>query len=504
MLLSEILPQQTFSSYADVVNAFEEKERRLIAQIKRFFECIEGDRTFRTALYGYPAKRDVRKRMSEIGIEFDPEELAPLWRQPDKASHFWDWVSNGENNKNIDGDWEADLKSYPLLNLWAAWLRARTRTVPSNASAVPATEMLMRFHAWQQRRIAATKSELGYFAEQIDHPIFAFELSKGCSISCSFCGFSSEKLSAVFNYTTENRQMWQEIVQAGLEMFGSAACGALCYYATEPYDNSHYIDFIKDYKLITGAVLCTATAAPLHDPAWLRSLIQFYREGPDPWPRISVLSLPILRRIHETYSPDELRDVTLLLQMKNAPRMKAKSGRTLHYKDENLGGLKIPKDANFIPQGSIACVSGFLVNMVDRTIKLVSPCYASSRWPYGYREFAKETFEDAGSYRAAIESMVEKHMPEYPRPASRIAFRDDLKFENRPDGFMLRSPNIKHHISGHPIFKKLGVIVENGHYSYTQVLDKLLKDDTSIIDISLSVKMLYDKGLLDETNTAQC
>ncbi|MBT8340600.1 MAG: radical SAM family RiPP maturation amino acid epimerase [Desulfatitalea sp.] len=485
------------------MNSFSEKDLCLIAQMKRFFECTEADRSFANALNDDSGKHDVRKRMRDIGIAFEPQALAPLWKQPDKASRYWDWVFDGKDTLKIDGDLEADLKTHPMLHLWAAWLRARTQMVNTNASDVPDTEMIRRFHAWRQRRIAATQSELGHYADQIDHPIFAFELSKGCSMSCAFCGFSSEKLSAVFDDTPENRRLWSQIVRDGYAMFGDAACGALCYYATEPYDNAHYLDFIKDYKMITGAVVCTATAAPLHDPAWLRRLIRFYREGPDPWPRISVLSLPILRKIHDTYSPDELRDVTLLLQMKNAPRMKAKSGRTRHYKNEHLGGLKIPKGAAFIPQGSIACVSGFLVNMVDKTIKLVSPCYASNQWPHGYREFAKTTFEDAKSYRAAIEKMVETHMPENPLPDSRLAFRDDLRFENQPNGFLLLSPNKKHHIGGHPVFKEIGAIVDKGTYSYRQVMESLLKNDTSMVDIDLSLKMLYDKGLLDETNTAR-
>ena len=44
--------------------------------------------------------------------------------------------------------------------------------------------------------------------------------------------------------------------------------------------------------------------------------------------------------------------------------------------------------------GTIACVSGFLFNMVERNVRLISPCNASERWPLGYRIYDEGTFTD--------------------------------------------------------------------------------------------------------------
>lgn len=350
------------------------------------------------------------------------------------------------------------------------------------------------------RRIAACRSELGHFGNIIDHPLFAFELSKGCSVGCWFCGFSAEKLEGVFDYTVENRALWRDMARVGVDLFGELAGLALCYYATEPSDNPNYLDFIKDYHEITGSRVCTATARPLKDPDWFRGLIAFYREETLPWPRISVLSTSMLRKIHETYTPEELRDVELFMQMRDAIQNKARSGRVLGYETEKLGGLQRPayKGIEYV-QGSIACVSGFYVNMVDRTIKLISPSKATERWPKGYRIFAEETFTDAETYRAGIEKIIQEHMPENVTTDHRLAFRDDLKHEPRPDGFSLISSNQRHHVKGESFLTPLGRLIDGGERTFGQISDSLLKKGVSPLSVSFTVKDLFDQGLLDET-----
>jgi len=118
----------------------------------------------------------------------------------------------------------------------------------------------------------ACKSKLGHFGNNTDRLLFAFELSKGCSVG------------------------------------------------------------------ITGSTVCTAIVLPLKNPDWFRSLIVFYREKTLPWPHISVLSTLILRKIHETYTPEEMREVELDMQIIPSVRPKARPGRMLNRGVEKLGG----------------------------------------------------------------------------------------------------------------------------------------------------------------------
>ena len=186
--------------------------------------------------------------------------------------------------------------------------------------------------------------------------------------------------------------------------------------------------------------------------------------------------------------------------MKDAPRIKSKSGRILNSEEKTLGGVEFSGDAPYIPQGSIACVSGFLVNMLDRTIKVISPCYASDRWPFGYRIFAEETFDNAVDYRATLERIIENNMVENITPDMQLAFRDDLKCILTSNGFTLLSPNNKHHIKGKKYHNLLGELISQGDKTYDNIFDILTTKGAPIFELIETLTKLFNKGLLDETH----
>ena len=486
-------------THAQIVASFSEMELGLIVQLKRFTEFLVGDAQFCKDFEESEYSAAFLRRLKSIGVQFDPEEMS-LLRKSKNGEAFMRFLNTCEGDEDFR-TFEREIGTAPLLKLWARWTQAQRRRYKGHYGNLAPVLKHPRFNSWRKRRIAACRSELGHFGNHIDHPLFGFELSKGCSVGCWFCAFSAEKLSAVFEYTSENRALWRDIARVGVDLFGGEFAGlALCYYATEPYDNPNYLDFIRDYQNITGCMVCTATAVPLKNPDWFRSLIAFYREESLPWPRISVLSPSMLRKIHETYTPEELRDVELLIQTRGSMRQKARSGRTLDYGTERLGGQPSPsyKGIEYI-QGSIACVTGFYVNMVDRTIKLVSPCQATKKWPNGYRVFAEDIFKDAESYRTKIEGMIEKYMPENVTVDRRLSFRDDLRHEPRSDGFSLMSANQQHHITGQPFLITFGNLIARGDKTFGQIYDLLVERGGPALGISLTVKDLFNKGLLDET-----
>ena len=107
----------------------------------------------------------------------------------------------------------------------------------------------------------------------------------------------------------------------------------------------------------------------------------------------------MMYRLYRQFTPDEFRDVGMLMQQKDSEehRVKVPGGREkMLARLDGYGDLR-DKDADdegdtFVPQGSIACVSGFLINLVERTLKLISPCYTTREYPYGYRVFAEASF----------------------------------------------------------------------------------------------------------------
>jgi radical SAM family RiPP maturation amino acid epimerase len=410
-----------------------------------------------------------------------------------------EWASCLEREDGVIPDaLEDKLKGFPLIELWARYVTRKNklyRATHRNLFRVPENPP---FDAWRWRRVLAARSELGYFGHVIDYPILAFELGDGCSVGCWFCAFSTQKLTRNLDYETEGG-FFRDIANACVSLFGrEAAAMALPYYGTEPHDNPHYLDFVKDYKKITGYATCTSTAFPL-DAEWLRSLIRFYREESQPWPRLSVLTKDMMYKIHDLYTPDELRDVELLMQMREHSREKVSGGRIL----AEHKGMRERKAGSYldgiVPQGSIACVSGFLINMVRRDIRLVSPCYTSEKWKYGYRVFDSAEFKDANDFPDVVRALIGRNMPSRPPQGAKARFRDDLVYKPTEDGFDLISPNQVHHFTGRDAHDALGTLIAGGNLTYSQ-LDDELSDIPGVNPLlaGMAINHLFDGGFMDE------
>ena len=80
----------------------------------------------------------------------------------------------------------------------------------------------------------------------------------------------------------------------------------------------------------------------------------------------------------------------------------------------------------------------------------------------------------------------------------RISFRDDLRHEPLPEGFLLISPNQRHHIRGKPFLVQLGELIAAGNRTYGQIYNTLVQNGTPPFAVSGMIKNLFDKGLLDE------
>ncbi len=483
--------------YPQLLACFSNHELKLVAQLKRFFEWVHADPEFCGYVNTgrYPSK--ILSRLKRIGISFEPDQLAVIWKSPEIACQYIQKALQGYPQQLPD-EYHHQLKPYPLFRLWARFISLKCgleKTLRRNILPVPKQP---RFEAWRLRRILSARSELGFYGFTINHPVLSFELSEGCSIGCWFCAFAAHKLKGIFEYT-DGKELFREVARSCVNIFGGQqAAAAMLYCGTEPHDNPSYIRFVKDYTSITGSPPFTSTAVAT-DTQWLRELISFYRQGPYAALRLSVLSKSMLFKIHEQYSPEELRDVDLLMQMKDTTRPKVSSGRILKH-EEGMRG----KNANYpaglrVPQGSIECMSGFLVNMVNKTIRLISPCYSSTRWPYGFRVFDELSFEGTGDFSRAIELVINRSMPQDPVPDFPVRFRDDLVYRPTSHGFDLVSPNQIHHFSGKEEYKVMGEWIASHNLTYTDLCGAMMeKNNINVMTGIAVVKKLFDSGFLDE------
>ena len=494
--------------YVDTFANLSPDDIQAMVEVKRFLECYQGDRDFRKAVEaGGKFTDEQRQGLKDIGVTFEPEAMEPLWLQPDLIDRLPSLAAHHASFEEVPSEIHALLAPYPELRLWLEWRHRVDRGVMLNKLLVSSRATLSpEYTAWRGRRVAATRNELGPFGWTLDHPCHAVEMAVGCSVGCGFCAFDAGKLQTVFDLSRpENREQVRGVATGMLKVLGWPALHGMLYWSTEPNDNPHYVRLLEFWRDLTGSMLCTATARAGED--WVRELIGFYTTGPVPWPRISVLSRGIMRRLHKAFTPLEMRDTTLLMQQKDAEVFRAKVPGGRERMLRQLVDADDLRDVDFEnlpegfepPQGSIACISGTLVNMVNRTVKLISPCYTTMEYRYGYRVFDETTFDGPEGFEVALRRIIGRSMVVRPYPEMPMRWRDDLKAVPQPDGFTLLSPTTRRDFRRGELHLRTAELIGRGDRTYEQVFDAL-SDNPRVGPIAAMslLDSLFKKGYLCE------
>ena len=482
-----------------IYQGFTDEEIRTLAQIKRVFERYKGDKEFRNIVH----KGQIQNSnfLKGIGVNLDPGELAPVWEQlsEHKVPRF--------NMKEIE--------PYPALKLWSKWNGGVGRKM-SGFSEASMKSCHPKFSSWRRRQIQRAVSETNILNRDSLFPAFAFELSNGCSMGCWFCGFSAKPLKGFSPYSKENASLWRTILSMGLNFFGEAGKYSVCYYATEPFDNPDYLQFLKDFKDIYGLYPQTTTAAPLKNLALTQELLQKREVSPTIWDRFSILSFKALEQVHEKFSPHELRYVTLIIHNQAGLLTKAKVGKARErsqrlakanfYANQYKPRVKSPDKNRDEPEApdTISCICGYLVNLPEKSVKLVTPCPASDQWPEGYRIHARATFKDAGGYRDFLETTADEFMKEKPGWNEMVQFRNNLEYGPGGEGFTLKAKAFCHTLSGKPWFPDLGSMIAKGNKSWGDIVTGFTVKGISPIEVGNVLQNLFDKGLLEENQMNGC
>ena len=450
-----------------------------LAHVKRFGERWRADRAFREALAGDP--RGVAER---YGLRADAEAVRCLW--------------DGEFAASRDPGWEAPLavQRHRLFGREKLLHREKLRSV----ECVPADA---RWRAWRARQINRTLGHLGPRGHDgIIHAPFAIELSDGCSVGCWFCGVSAGRKRADFLYTPEHAGLWRDVLGVLRDLAGpGAAATGFCYWATDPLDNPDYERFCVDVAEICGRFPQTTTAQAQRDVERTRRLLRLSIEHGCTINRFSVLTLRAFDTLMGAFSAEELLHCEIVSQNPEAVHVPSNAGRALG--SPRLGRLARehgvdPAEFSRVP-GTIACVSGFLLNMVRRTVRLITPCPSDATWPDGYWTYEEARFEDASGLRAVLEGMVARHMRATLRAGDAGRFRRDLRYEPAVDGFRLHGYGAVTTVTGGGALRALGDALAAGHRTVGEIA-VALEDalDRPAATTMATLNRLFDDGVLDE------
>ncbi|MBT5433533.1 MAG: radical SAM family RiPP maturation amino acid epimerase [Alphaproteobacteria bacterium] len=456
------------------------EELYTVAQIKRFMERLVGDAEFREKLGEH---QDNPKRVAdEYGIDIDPAMARPLY----SAAHL--------RYRRTE-----EVVQWPLAVMWDSWIDDMKRHRDLIRETGRCAEVNPAFDAWRERQVMRCISELGATATSITHPIVAYELSEGCSVGCWFCGIAADRFKGWQPYTPEVAELWRGMLGAMVDLFGQSSQTGFCYWATDPADNPDYAKFIEDFYHVTGGLPQTTSAAPLKDLDLTYEVLGLFDRYRTVTNRFSIINFKSLRDVHDKFSAEELLGVELVQQQNEALGGKADAGRARVRRLKLQASGKADRGPKFnADHGTIACVSGFLVNLMERTVRLVAPTRADEVWPLGYRVYAEESFETAEDYRRVVEGMVERFMPMVVPSDVILGFRRDLEYRQIPGGFELVTNTHCCTFDQQPFARMMGDLIETGGLSTSQVASQVLQAGHNVFLVYEMLQELFDKGFLND------
>lgn len=271
---------------------------------------------------------------------------------------------------------------------------------------------------WRDRQIGRCNIQLGARVTAIIQSVLTFEIADGCSVGCEFCGLNAGRLKSVYRYTDENAKLFKDIITYMKELLGNAAGHATLYFASEPLDNPDYELFNRDFVEVYGRIPQITTAAAMRHKERLHKLIKELNEDGNTIYRFSVLSRDIFKQIMEEFTAEELTLVELLPQFEEAPGNHfAKVGRCAESDEEY--------------DDTISCISGFVVNMARKEIRLTTPTTASKENPTGEIILFKGNFEDFDSFKEMINYCIKTFMSNVLGPNEGFRLRKGVTFETK-------------------------------------------------------------------------
>ena len=355
---------------------------------------------------------------------------------------------------------------------------------------------------WRKRMIGATLWKDGPKKHaKLVHAPFAIELTDGCSVGCWFCGVDSKKYNGHLEINAKTEAMWRRL----LETFRST-CGAesaqhgFCYWATDPFDHPEYEWFLEEFHTILGYWPQTTTAQVMKHADRMRKLLNHIQKRNAFVQRFSMVRSGDFNAIHDFFTPEELFMCELIPQFDDRLSPKATAGRVRSLVKKRQDDNKdIPFHYNLGATGSIACVSGFLVNLVDQSLKLIAPCDASDRWPLGYRLLGEGRFESVMEIEPLILSMLDKYI-------NSTLIADDILVPHReieftcPDDSSLAITKFGYTLTLRNLSKpeEFAELLKNAPITVGDVCSERSRSGIDNVYTSITLNQLFDHGIFDE------
>lgn len=359
-------------------------------EIKRFIDFWKGDDTFRDLFLNSPSIA-----LKNHGIHHGAESLHPFClEQYDKG------------NLGLKG-----IQDISGLEAYRALLHQRTRQLLE----VYSTKFTnFTFSSWRLRQINYFRTQVpDEWAARNPHLPMAVELTHGCSMSCPFCAGSTGYLDSNIPKFHEYINQFSSLLRRIKQFLGLKKSPGMLYNFTEPFDSPDYEDFLRKAKSILKGNIQTTTAAWFRDVPRTRAFLKLAHDLNIPYSRFSINSKKLFHKCMEAFTSQELVNVGLVYNYPQAAETYLyAAGRAKNIPSATLG--------------SVACVTGFMVNLPLQRIQLVSPTLEIDKWPKGYRVLEEAYGLDTKDIDTFLTTCHSKHFNKVLNDNSRIRMRKDL------------------------------------------------------------------------------
>lgn len=351
------------------------------------------------------------------------------------------------------------------------------------------------FKAWYQRQVKRNHFQ-SYYMRHLRGAIYipvSFEISDGCSVGCPFCCLSAQPLKKTYPCTDENLKEWKDILVSTANLIGGIIDYSICYFATEPLDNPNYEKFLSVFYEVFGAYPQTTTAASDRQIVRTKKLIEMLGEDELKHAvlRFSVTSLEQLEKIYKNFSSEELAYIEVLLNNPESSCGYVNSGRSRLLSKEL-------EDKTFIDETSCVCTNGFVVNLVKKTIKLITPQLPSDKYPMGMEIYEERSFQNSSDYIQVMKDMIEKWMLLEFDENQKLVLADYLTIERMGYRVKIHGNRISRTISmSEQEYYCLQKIVQE-NYSFAQVVSEQGLTDYEQSCFKKKLMIFYDAGYLQE------
>jgi hypothetical protein len=252
---------------------------------------------------------------------------------------------------------------------------------------------------------------------------------------------------------------------------------------------------------ICGRFPQTTTAQPQKHVERVHALLRLSEDRGCTINRFSVLTLKHFDKVMESFSAEELLHCEIVAQNLEASHIQGNAGRA-------RGARKLQRSAEThgltgdswqkIP-GTIACVSGWLINMVEQRIRLITPCPASDRWPDGYWVLDDRRFRDGEEFEAITEDMMERHMTTALKASDPARLRPDLKVSWDDKAIQATGFGATTTIAGEPHLREFAEALVSGRLTAGELaVEREDLFDRPAARTMLTLNQIFDAGAFDE------